>query len=214
MKKLFALVLAVVMICAMSTSVFAASTKHIVGTYGDNDTVADGVKEDAFAATDPNVVVSITATAGGIEHRYAVDIEYDDMTMSVSGSKLIWNVNTLEYEAEDSNDVAQNTTFNAKVINYSDLPVTLTVTVSDSDNNDGVTVGAYEKDSDTALSTDPIAIDDATSGTATECPFDIQVTSGDWEDVANYYASQFTSNGTTSATMATLTITVAKVPTP
>ena len=133
------------------------------------------------------------------------------MTMSVSGSKLIWNVNTLKYEAENNGAVAQNTTFNAKVINYSDLPVNLVVAVSDSDNNDGVTVGAYQDSSDVALSTGIIEIDDATSGTATECPFDIKVTSNDWAAVANYYASQFTSSGNPEDTMATLTITISKV---
>ena len=199
------------MICAMSTSVFAETAK-VVGNRGNTSTVEDGVTENDFAALDPGIEVSVTATAGNIEHRYAVDIEYDVMSMSVTGTTLIWNVNTLKYETEGNATAAEDKTFNAKIINYSDLPVNLVVAVSDSDNNDGVTVGAYQDNSATALSTGAIKINDATSGTATEYPFDIKVTSDDWAAVANYYASQFTSSGTTEDTMATLTITVAKVP--
>ena len=215
MKKLFALVLAVVMICAMSTSVFAVH-ENVVGDRPEagNGTYEDGDTDNEFAADNPDIQVNITATAGNVEHRYAVDIEYDTMSFSVSGSNLVWNVNTLQYETAQGSTSVSDAEFNVQVINYSDLAVNLTVECTDTNANDYIAVACTQANGTVKIE-DAIGYDAETVKADTsdaQKSFKVEVTSNDWVAAGNYYAEQFATNpGQTSLIVGTLTLTIAKV---
>ena len=221
MKKLFALILAVVMICAMSVNVFA-TTAHVVGTHGDNGTVADGLTESGFAANNPTYNVNITATVGSVEHRYAVDIEYQNMTFDIAANNLVWNVNTLKYDVKDAGatTIGTDKAYPITVTNYSDLPVNLVVAVDDkftgANDDFAVVAASTAADGATAFTGATIAkavgATNTTAGQAQTSTFYITVIAADWNKVANYYANYFTANGQSSAIIATATITVTKVP--
>lgn len=228
MKKLFALVLAVAMICAISVS--AAKTENLVGHGKGDDTTntgsyTDGLAEDkAFPeSASKGYDVDITASVGTIEHRYAVDIEYDELTFNINGSTLVWNVNTLQYDYIGSNNDDSNKEYNVTVINYSDLPVDLTVKVEDKNTADSADIALSEGVNNTfdARLQDAIGSTISTENGSTvininedaKKSFQINITSNDWEEVANYYTKHFANNpGATEAIMGTMTITVAKVP--
>ena len=224
MKKLFALILAVVMICAMSVSVFAAdTTEHIIGNgtgnTTDNDSYTDGLAENLAFPNAGTYNVNVTATVGQVEHRYAVDITYPNMTFDVAASNLVWNVNTLKYDVKEGNGTTIGTdkAYEIKVTNYSDLPVDLTVAVAD-DVADGATVAAHTNANDNVAFTEAriesaIGASGASVGQAKTQIFFITVKAGDWNAVANYYAAYFTANPNSNGTaiMGTASITISKV---
>lgn len=219
MKKLFALVLAVLMICAMSVSVFA---ENVVGKRGNTGNYEDGLSDfPSNGSFSKNM--EIKATVGSIEHRYAVDIEYDELTFNVDGAILVWNVNDLKYEYKEAEPGSSNKTYNVTVINYSDLPVDLTVVVTDTVNNDKADISSTFVTDDTNISTGTfkgeVVLGDAIGYNTTSIrdansdavkSFQINIESNDWEAVANYYTNYFATTSDTSATMGTMTITVAK----
>lgn len=228
MKKLFALILAVVMICAMSVSVFAdepeTTTDHVVGTHGSTgNPVSDGLTESGFASNNPEYEVNITATVGSVEHRYAVDIEYQDMSFDIAANNLVWNVNTLKYDVKnpEAATIGTNKAYPITVTNYSDLPVNLAVTVDDkfsalNDKDDFADVAASTDANGTTEFTGTqiakaVGATNTTAGQAQTATFYITVIATDWNKVANYYANYFTANGQPSEIIATATITVTKV---
>lgn len=216
MKKLFALILAVVMICAMSVNVFA-ETKNVVGTIGGNKGIDNGVTD--ITSTDPAVKVDIQATVGNVENRYAVDIEYETMSFNVSGSNLVWNVNTLKYEFKAGTDTnsaatATNAEFDVQVINYSDLPVKLNVNCEDLDGADSIVVacaanGDHELEDAIGYTPSSVKADNSKA----QKKFTVTVTSTDWAAAGNYYAAKFTETSADAITIGTLHITIAKVTT-
>ena len=220
MKKLFALVLAVLMICAMSVSVFA-ETKNVVGTHGEQDSYEDGAKEDEFAPDNFEETMEIKAAVGTVEHRYAVDIEYDELTFNVDGTNLVWNVNTLQYEAAGNAGNPQKNTYDVKVINYSDLPVLLTVNVVDDDIDDGAVVSSdFNNNKNNSTITLESAVGKVLDDTQSDYimnsksvnKFVVSITADSWSAVANYYTNYFAEHDAETKTMGTMTITVAKVP--
>lgn len=207
MKKLFALVLAVVMICAMSTSVFAAA-EHVVGN-GKGGTTDNGTHTDGATSVDASsqAELAITANIGATNHRYAIDIEFPTMSFDVAGSNLTWDVNTLEYVTTGATTL-ENETFDITITNYSDLSVWYKVAVDDKDGGDGVTVVATHATSAT-LATSGVEVVKAVAAThtATTDKFTISVTSTNWTEVAEYWAGKLSTEGVSSLPMATATVT-------
>lgn len=207
MKKIVSLALALAMLCCMATTAFAVAEtdghKHIVGSYKTNNTVADGADGSSF--TDPNVEVSITVTTGSVESRYAVDIDYDTMTLNVSGANLVWDVNKLDYVAKDGSPAAtkpaEKVWFGATVTNYSDNAVYVTATVNDiytDANDDGIGVAIVAaKDSEVAKTITHQELGDAKSGTAQALPFAVMVSCADWDAAAAYHTDNQNSAGGT-----------------
>ena len=224
MKKFLALILAAAMLCTMTTVIASAVSKPLVGNNAGDGTTDDGTYTDGLAADKNfpaagNYNVEITATAGSVEHRYAVDITYDDLSFNVTASKMVWNVNTLQYEVKDGGEALSDKKFNVAITNKSDLPIYATVAVSDLDDRDGATVAAYEDESTTTkLSAGKITIEDAVNlaGTENVLNFDVTITTEhntpeEWNAVSNYYAGKFTAQGNdTPITMGTMSITLSK----
>lgn len=221
MKKLISLALT---LAILATLTIGASAGFVVG----NRTGAgykEGATADAFNTVTPSTDISITVSAGAVQSRYAVDITYDTMDFSLSGTNLVWDVNTLKYVVADPNDPnvtgtakLEDKTFNVKVTNFSDQPVYLNASIEDkkptNGDNDGVTVatvtenGTFEDLFD--LATTAVKINDAvgtTEGSATS--FGVNVHAANWTDVANYYADILTT-ANAKEVLATLTITIAK----
>lgn len=228
MKKFLALILAAAMLCTMTTVIATAATTtdHLVGNgtgdvSTDNATTNNGEYTDGLAEGKnfPNVdgyEISIMATAGSVEHRYAVDITYDELSFSVSTSSMVWDVNTLEYVVKDGGQSLANETFNVAITNYSDLPVYATVVVTDTmkdENEDGADVAAYVDGEDTLLSVNKHEIEDAfnLAGTENVFNFDIKITSDDWGAVSSYYMAKFLEQGNNNPfVMGTMSITLSK----
>lgn len=202
MKKLFALVLAVVMICAMSVNVFAAPVRVI----GDPNGVA------SFSPGSQGADVAITADVGETQHRYAIDITFEVMSFEVVGSNLTWDVNQLTYVSTDDTALADKS-FNVLVENRSDLPIWYKATVADADLNDGVEVSVSHTvaASNTVIATTGVEVAKVTPGAGTtKDTFQINVAAGDtaaWNNVCTYYADKLSAAGATSMAMATVTVT-------
>lgn len=154
---------------------------------------------------------NLNVKVSDVTHKYAVDVVFslDDLTI---GGTITWNVNTMKYEV--ANTTLEDTTRTVTVSNRSDLPVYAFATVTDQDANDGITVAA-EKNSDT----NKLTIGKANVGTAvangtpTTGVLTINVTSGDWGAVAEYYAGKrlaSANQATATFTIATVTVTITK----
>ena len=223
MKKLFALILAVVMICTMSVSVFA-TTEHLIGNNSGDGTTDDGSYKDGLAAdqdfpSGTTYNVDITAQVGQVQHRYAVDIEYEELVFSITGTELVWNVNTLKYEASTNPaGTPSNSDYTVTVVNYSDLPVDLTVAVADTKDDDFAVVSSDfngKVELEDAVGVELAAI--KTLKTAKTFTVSIKPADGKtWADVANYYTNYFADQAAAGTpqpkvTMGTLSITIAKV---
>lgn len=199
MKKFLSLILAVFMIA----SVFAVnvSAETVVGN-------TDGVN-----TFDPTTTggQSINVKVEDVTHKYAVDVTFslEDLTL---GGTITWNVNTMKYDIADT--TAANTSRTIAVSNRSDLPVYAFATVTDQDADDGITVAA-EKDSDTNKLTIGKANvgTAAANGTPTTGVLTINVTSDNWNAVAEYYAAQrlaSANQATDTFRIATVTVTITK----
>lgn len=208
MKKVVSLILTLAMVFAMSTTALADPV-HVVGTHGENNAVTDGVEPGSFSSTDPSTDIKISVSTGEVQHRYAVDITYDVMSFNITGSNLVWNVNTLKYESEPGAAALENVRFNVAVTNYSDLPVYLTANAEkEADASSDINIAVVEDNTETALAA-KAEIADATSGTAQVLNFDVYVSSSNWDAVANYYLPKFDAD-TTSVDIGTVSVTVAK----
>lgn len=214
MKKLISLAMTLAMLCCMATTAFAA-TDNVVGYYGQNRDVTDGVNPFVVNSGKGNYELAIKVSTGDLQHRYAVDITYDTMELSITGGNLVWNVYTLEYDADTDKTAFANTAFNVSVTNYSDMPVAFTHAVTD-EIDDGIDV-AVIKDGDLQAYVDgtndaidaTIRLESATSVTpyqAQTAYFDVAVKSDDWTEVANYYLPML-DNADDTETVATVTLT-------
>ena len=204
MKKIFAILLTVAMlttVLAVSVSVAGVMHEGVVGS-------AYGVPTfDPTTTPGENLNVKVS----DVTHKYAVDVVFslDDLTI---GGTITWNVNAMKYEVAGA--TLANTTRKVTVSNRSDLPVYAFATVTDQDAGDGITVAA-EKDS----ATNKLTIEKATAGTAvanctpTTGELTINVTSGDWNAVAEYYAAKRLNSpnqATDTFPVATVTVTISK----
>lgn len=199
MKKLLAVLLTLTMLATLPA--FGASAEKEVG--GD-----DGVT--TFTPTTPNGQ-DLNVKVTDITHKYAVDLVYSLQDLVIDGA-ITWNVNTMKYEV--GGNTLKNTTRKVKVYNRSDLPVYAYATITNTNDADGITVTA-EKDS----ATNKLTIAKATAGVGTNNgshtpgELTINLKSGDWNAVAEYYAAQrLASDNQATATfrIATVTVTISK----
>ena len=191
MKKLLAL--ALILTLALSVSVFAAD--RVYGPGAGTTTAPDGSGAGATK-------VSITATANDVEHRYAIDIQYTNMQVSVTATGMYWDVETFEYKMKDdpgSSVAPANTVATITVMNRSDLSIWYSFSIEDKmlvgEDNDGISF-TPSKAADTRYEvTRAIAKEGAVAGHTTDDSFTVtSVPDTDWNDVANFYASYFSAN--------------------
>ena len=201
MKKLLAVLLTLTMLVTLPA--FGASADNVVG--GD-----DGVL--TFDPTTTNPEQNLNVKVSNITHKYAVDITFslDDL---VIGGTITWNVKDLKYDVGGTS--LANGTRTVTVSNRSDLPVYAFATVEKNKDNagDGITVTA-DKDS----ATNKLTIAKATAvtganGSPTTGELTINLTSDNWNAVAEYYAAQRLASpnqATDTFTIATVTFTISK----
>lgn len=201
MKRILAIIISVAMIATMLA--VSVSAESVLGSN-------TGVLPDNFT-TETTPGENLNVKVSDVTHKYAVDVVFslDDLTI---GGTITWNVNTMKYEVAGA--TLTNTTRKVTVSNYSDLPVYAFATVTDQDADDGITVAA-EKDS----ATNKLTIAKATAGTAvangtpTTGELTINVTSDNWNAVAEYYAAKKLNSfnqATDIFTVATVTVTITK----
>ena len=213
MKKTLALILAIVMVCAFATTAFAAD--DIVGTVNGTNSTANGNYLDGATTFDNNgssANVAIKATQGNVQHRYAVDITYEDMSFDIATGNMVWDVTAFKYiavDAGDQNAAPTDTSFNVTITNRSDVAVKYTANISKNfDDGLSVTTTSAGATIDSAVATKA-----AVSNTFA---VEIDATTS-WAAVRDFYAAKFAANdsdvitdgeGNTSIEVATLTVTV------
>ena len=198
MKKFLSLLLAGLM--SASLFVVGASAERVVG--GTNGVV--GTFDDTNKGSDINVKVE------DVTHKYAVDITFSFADLELGN--LEWDVNNMRYNTANGGALA-NTTRTITVSNRSDLPVYAFATVTDKDNNDGLTVAA-----DTYSDTSRLTVAKATAstsigsgtGTATTGELKVSLNSSDWNAVASYYGAKQLADNTKVFAVATVTVTISK----
>lgn len=199
MKKILAVVLAVAMLATILA--FSAGAEQEVGG-------ADGVTTfDPTTPTGEDLNVKVTE----ITHKYAVDLIYSLSDLTIDGS-ITWNVNTMKYEVGGNN--LEDTTRKVKVNNRSDLPVYAYATIFNTNDADGITVAAVNKDAATKLTVAKATAGTGTNkGTSTVGELVINLTSDNWNAVAEYYAAQrlaSANQATDKFRIATVTVTISK----
>lgn len=202
MKKLLAVLLTLTMLVTLPA--FGASADDKVNGS------TTGVLPENFTTENvggENLNVKVTQ----ITHKYAVDITFSFDVLEIGGT-ITWNVNTMRYDVAGAT-LTDDTTRNIEVKNRSDLPVYAFATVGKENADDGITVTA-EKDS----ATNKLTIAKATAGTGadgtpTKENLTINLTSGDWNAVAEYYAAKRLASdnqATEIFRIATVTVTISK----
>lgn len=201
MKRILAIIISVAMIATMLA--VSVSAESILGSN-------TGVLPDNFT-TETTPGENLNVKVSDVTHKYAVDVVFSLDVLTIGGT-ITWNVDTMKYEVVGT--TLGDTTRTVTVSNRSDLPVYAFATVTDQDAGDGITVAA-EKDSDT----NKLTIGKANVGTAvangtpTTGVLTINVTSGDWNAVAEYYAAQrlaSANQATDTFRIATVTVTITK----
>ena len=108
----------------------------------------------------------------------------------------------------------EDTTRKVKVNNRSDLPVYAYATITNTNAADGITVAAVNKDAMTKLTVaKATAGSGVQNGTSTVGELVINLTSDNWNAVAEYYAAQrlaSANQATDTFRIATVTVTVSK----
>lgn len=199
MKKILAVVLAVAMLATILA--FSAGAEQEVGG-------ADGVTTfDPTTPTGEDLNVKVTE----ITHKYAVDLIYSMTDLTIDGN-ITWNVNTMKYEV--GGNTLEDTTRKVKVNNRSDLPVYAYATITNTNDADGITVAAVNNSAQNKLT-----VAKATAGTgpnngkSTVVELVINLTSADWNAVAEYYAAARLASENQAADtfrIATVTVTISK----
>lgn len=199
MKKILAIILAVAMLTAM-LAVSVSAEQEVGG--------ADGVT--TFEPTTPtgeDLNVKVTE----ITHKYAVDLVYSLSDLTIDGN-ITWNVNTMKYEV--GGNTLENTTRKVKVNNRSDLPVYAYATITNTNDADGITVAAVNNSAQNKLTVDKAtAGTGGNDGTLTVGELVINLTSANWNAVAEYYAAQrlaSANQATDTFRIATVTVTITK----
>lgn len=199
MKKLLAVLLTLTMLATLPA--FGASAEQEVGG-------ANGVTTfDPTTPTGEDLNVKVTE----ITHKYAVDLIYSLSDLTIDGA-ITWNVNTMKYEV--GGNTLENTTRKVKVNNRSDLPVYAYATITNTNDDDGITVAAVNKDATTKLTVTKATAGSGTqNGTSTVGELVINLTSANWNAVAEYYATQrlaSANQATDTFRIATVTVTISK----
>ena len=199
MKKILAIILAVAMLTAM-LAVSVSAEQEVGG--------ADGVTTfDPTTPTGEDLNVKVTE----ITHKYAVDLIYSLSDLTIDGN-ITWNVNTMKYEV--GGNTLENTTRKVKVNNRSDLPVYAYATITNTNDADGITVAAVNNSAQNKLTVDKAtAGTGGNDGTLTVGELVINLTSDNWNAVAEYYAAQrlaSANQATDTFRIATITVTISK----
>ena len=198
MKRILAIIISVAMIAAM-LAVSVSAAKEVGGD--------DGVTDfDPTTTTGQDLNVKVT----NITHKYAVDLVYtlDDL---VIGGAITWNVNTMKYDV--GGNTLKNDTRKVDVINRSDLPVYAYATISNTDDADHITVTAANSAGNKLTVAKATAGVGEDNGTPTVGELVINLTSDNWNAVAEYYAAKrLASENQDTATfrIATVTVTISK----
>ena len=199
MKKILAVVLAVAMFATILA--FSAGAEQEVGG-------ADGVTTfDPTTPTGEDLNVKVTE----ITHKYAVDLIYSLSDLTIDGS-ITWNVNSMKYEVDGN--TLENTSRKVKVNNRSDLPVYAYATITNTNDADGITVAAVNNSAQNKLTVaKATAGSGSQNGTSTVGELVINLTSDNWNAVAEYYAAQrlaSANQATDRFRIATVTVTISK----
>ena len=198
MKKILAVVLAVAMLATILA--FSAGAEQEVGG-------KDGVtKFDPTTPTGEDLNVKVTE----ITHKYAVDLIYSLSDLTIDGS-ITWNVNSMKYEVGGNN--LEDTTRKVKVYNRSDLPVYAYATITNTNDADGITVAAVNNSDLNKLTIAKATAGVGANGTSTVEELVINLTSDNWNAVAEYYAAQrlaSANQATDTFRIATVTVTISK----
>ena len=151
MKKIFALVLALVLTAALAVTCFAAN--------------AEGLDDGENATNDVKVSYQAGSAAGAV---YSVDVVFDDMTFTYIDTVMgTWNPE--EHDYDGTVDAHWNkTSANITVTNHSNAAIDVTVTFNENNEYTGnataaITAGAT-MDLESAVGTE---VDQAPEGTAT-----------------------------------------------
>lgn len=202
MKKLLAVVLAVVMlatILAVSVSAKGNVLKENVlgGTNG-----VDTFDPTTPAGEDINVMVK------NVTHRYAVDISYGVSDLEIGGT-ITWNVDTMKYDV--NGHALENVDRDFTVSNRSDLPVYAYATISNTNPLDGIEITTDKNSADNKLKVEKATAGyGTTNGNPTPGTIKVSLSSGDWNAVAVYYAAKASNEGTATFRIATVTVTISK----
>ena len=202
MKKAMSLILAIMMVFALSTTAFAA---NVIGTRGVHKDFNDGV-DAANAQEDYEIAINVSTSS--IVSKYAVDVEYSTAAISLGGGTLTWDVNTMTYVTTDAGENPTALTKTITITNYSDKAITAYATIEKKYADDGLTVVAdYTSD-------EKLTVDGATPGVGdnkgTEKTGTITITLGTdttWADVVTYYTNL--DPGADSIQAATATVSIA-----
>lgn len=215
MKKIISLALSLSMLACMASTAFAA-TDHVVGTRGVHqdgtaaDSIGDGVWPFSTNGLDTTYELAISVVTGENMHKYAVDITYADMSMSIAGGNMVWDVNKLEYVPNGEGVALGNNEFDVTVTNYSDLPVYVEAVVTDNFDgqeeraDDGVTIA-------TSL-TEKTKIESAIGTTnGKPCEFNVTVSAENeekWQEAVNFYMTKLQNAG--SVEVGSVQVTISK----
>ena len=181
MKKLISIILSLALVaCMFGMTVMAAD--HTVGG-------PDGVAE---IPANSGLSSDVTLNLGTVNHRYAVDITFQTMTLNVGD--VTWNVNTANYELANAE---QTKTWTITVDNYSDMAVTATVTKTDINVRDEMSV-TLDK---TTLPLNAVTV----GGPKTTGDVNVTADSNDWNKTINAYIK---AGELTNVTIATILVTI------
>ena len=200
MKKFFAIIIAVAMLATVLAVSVSATGLTYDGLVGGKEGVLTFDPTTTTPGADLNVKVS------DVTHKYAVDVQFNITDLTIGGT-ITWNVETMKYDVKKTDLV--DTTRTVTVYNRSDLPVYAFATVTDENAIDGITVAAA-----TYSETNKLTIAKATAGTAAAHgihgigELTINVTSGDWNAVAEYYAAKKLNSADQTDTFKIATVTV------
>ena len=196
MKKLLAVLLTLTMLATLPA--FGASAEQEVGG-------AEGVTTfDPTTTNGKDLNVQVTE----ITHKYAVDITFSLEDLVIGGT-ITWNVNTMKYDVEGT--TLKDTTRSIEVKNRSDLPVYAFATVGKENADDGISIAAEQDSATNRLTIAKATAGTGAVGTPTKKNLTINLTSGNWGEVAKYYAQKRLDNETIATfKIATVTVTITK----
>ena len=191
MIKLISIILSLALVaCMFAMNVGAAK---VVGNHGATGSVNDG---DTDIPANSSLSSNVTLTVGTVNHRYAVDVTFQ--TMAINAGDVTWNVTTAKYELAN---VVTATSWDITVVNYSDMEVTATADITETNLKGGMTV-AFDGANSLPLNAVTVGDTEGESGTMT-----VKASSTDWNETINAYIK---ASELTDVKIAKITVTITK----